>query len=59
MGGGGNLGLIEATPEGFHPLSRARVLEGKTWTMPSLSNGVLFLRNSEEMIALRVDSAAD
>lgn len=54
MGGSGNLGLVEATPEGFRSRSRVKVLEGRTWTMPSLSDGVLYLRDFEQMIALRV-----
>ena len=54
MGGSGNLGLVEATPEGFRSLSRVAVFDSKTWTMPSLSEGVLFLRDFEEMVALRV-----
>ncbi len=59
MGGSGNLGLVEATPEGFREKSKFEVLEGKTWTMPSLADGVLFLRNFEEMVALRVGSETD
>jgi hypothetical protein len=59
MGGSGNLGLIEATPEGFRELSRVRILEGKTWTMPSLSNGVLFARNFTEMVALDIGAVSD
>ena len=59
MGGSGNLGLVEATPEGFRQKSYFGVLEGKTWTMPSLSDGVLFLRNFEEMVALRVGIESD
>lgn len=59
MGGSGNLGLVEATPEGFKSRSKVKVLEGKTWTMPSLSNGVLYLRDFEELIALQVGEQAD
>jgi len=59
MGGKGNLGLVEATPEGFRSKSRVKILEGKTWTMPSLSNGVLFARDFTEMVALRVGEQAD
>ena len=59
MGGSGNLGLIEATPEGYRSRSRVKVLDGKTWTMPALSDRVLFLRDFEEMIALKVGGEPD
>lgn len=59
MGGSGNLGLVEATPEGFRSQSRVKILEGKTWTMPSLADGVLYARNFEEMVALRVAAEPD
>lgn len=54
LGGSGNLGLIEATPEEFRRLGYARILESKTWTPPALANGVLFVRDFAEMLALRV-----
>jgi outer membrane protein assembly factor BamB len=59
MGGSGNLALVEATPEGFRSKSRVKILEGKTWTMPSLANGTLIVRNFHEMVALRMTAAAD
>lgn len=59
MGGNGTLGLVEATPEGFHSKSRVEVLEGRTWTMPSLAEGVLYVRDFEEMVALKVGETAD
>jgi len=58
LGGSGNLGLIEATPEEFRRKAHARILKSKTWTMPTLANGVLFVRDFEEMLALRVGEAA-
>jgi outer membrane protein assembly factor BamB len=59
MGGSGNLALVEATPEGFRSKSRVRILEGKTWTMPSLANGILTVRDFNEMVALRMTASAD
>jgi outer membrane protein assembly factor BamB len=38
--------IAEATPTRFKQLSRAQVLGGKCWTMPVLSNGKIFCRNS-------------
>ncbi len=52
MGGNGKLGLVEATPEGYNNRALNTVLDGRTWTMPSLSDGVLYLRNFDEMVAL-------
>ena len=49
---GGLLALAEATPDGFQEKGRVQILEGRTWTMPSLSNKTLYLRNREEMVAL-------
>jgi len=54
MGGSGSLGLVKATPEGYRLESRVEVLEGKTWTMPSLADGIVYVRDFEEMVALRV-----
>jgi len=59
MGGSGNLALVEATPEGFRSKSRVKILEGKTWTMPSLANGILIVRDFNEMVALRMTASAD
>lgn len=50
----GLLALAEATPDGYREKGRVQILEGRTWTMPSLARGKLFLRNREEMVALDV-----
>jgi len=56
LGGEGLLGLVEATPEGYRELATAEVSSRRTWTMPSLANGVLYLRDFRELWALRVGS---
>ena len=48
----GLLALAEATPKAYREVARAQILEGKTWTMPSLAAGRLYLRNEKEMVAL-------
>lgn len=48
----GRLLLVEATDEGYRELATAPVLEGRTWTPPSLSDGRLYLRGSGEVVAL-------
>ncbi|MCA9300296.1 MAG: PQQ-like beta-propeller repeat protein [Phycisphaerales bacterium] len=44
----GELAIAEATPREYVELSRTRVLEGGVyWTMPVLSDGLIYCRNSE------------
>lgn len=50
----GTLVLAEATPAGYKPKATAEVLSGRCWTMPTLANGVLYVRNQEELLALSV-----
>ena len=50
----GLLALVEATPDAYKEKARFQVLEGRTWTMPSLSNGKLYVRNQKELLALAV-----
>lgn len=54
LGESGQLALADASPEGYVERARAQVLQGRTWTMPSLADGVLYLRNQEEMVALDI-----
>jgi len=42
----GELLLAEASPAGFKPLARAKVLSGVCWTPPALANGRLYVRNA-------------
>jgi len=41
----GELLTADATPAGFKPISRAKVLTGRCWTMPVLANGRIYCRN--------------
>jgi len=43
----GELIIAPATPEGFKPIARARVIGGKCWTVPVLANGLIYCRNAE------------
>jgi outer membrane protein assembly factor BamB len=47
----GELTLFEATPAGFKPLHRQKILEGKCWTSPVLSHGRIYCRNAEGELA--------
>ena len=51
----GLLLLAEASPTAFKEEGRLQVLEGRTWTMPSLAGGKLYLRNQKEMVALSLE----
>jgi len=43
----GELMLAEASPSGFTPLARWKVLSGVCWTPPALANGLLYVRNAK------------
>jgi hypothetical protein len=50
----GALGLVEAASEELREKAKAQVLSGRCWTAPSLGDGVLYLRNLKEMVAVEV-----
>lgn len=45
--------LAEISPESFRQLAAANVLSGKTWTVPTLANGRLYVRNDKELVCLK------
>ena len=47
----GELVMAEATPEAFKRVASHQALAGKTWTMPTLSNGKLYVRSQKELIS--------
>ena len=52
----GRLVLAEASHQEFQERGSAQVLDGKTWTLPTLSGGCLYLRDHDEMVCLEVGS---
>jgi outer membrane protein assembly factor BamB len=50
----GYLALVRATPERFEELARFSAIEGKTWNVPAISDGILLVRNAREMAAFRI-----
>ena len=54
LGERGKLALVEATPAEYKEKAKAQVLRGKCWTMPTLANGKLYLRNQKELLCLDV-----
>jgi outer membrane protein assembly factor BamB len=50
----GELVLVEATPEGHRERAMFPAIEGKTWNHPAIADGVLLVRNANEMAAFRI-----
>ena len=48
----GKVALIKAQSNGFVEVASAQVLNGKCWTVPSLADGRLYLRNEQEIVCL-------
>ncbi|MCK4628293.1 MAG: PQQ-binding-like beta-propeller repeat protein [Sedimentisphaerales bacterium] len=42
----GKLIIAPATPEKYHPIAQARILQGRCWTVPVLSGGRIYARNA-------------
>lgn len=58
LGEQGNLGLAQATPAGFVEKANTQVLRSKCWTIPSLADGRIYLRDDKEIVRLDVVGAA-
>jgi outer membrane protein assembly factor BamB len=50
----GEVVLVRATPESHQELARFQAIEGKTWNIPAIDNGLLLVRNTEEMACFRI-----
>ncbi|OPZ17531.1 MAG: outer membrane biogenesis protein BamB [candidate division BRC1 bacterium ADurb.BinA364] len=48
------LALAEASGEAYKEISRCQALDGKTWTVPTLCNGRLYVRNEKEIACLKI-----
>lgn len=51
---GGDLVLVEATPDKYHELARCKPLSGKCWTMATVANGRIYARSDTEAVCLDV-----
>jgi outer membrane protein assembly factor BamB len=50
----GELVVVAATPEAYKELARAKVIAGKCWSTPALSEGRIFVRSTQEGACLDV-----
>ncbi|HJO05615.1 MAG TPA: PQQ-binding-like beta-propeller repeat protein [Acidobacteriota bacterium] len=57
LGDRGSLALVKLSPGEYLQVSRAQVFRGRTWTAPTLANGVLYLRDEQELVALEITEA--
>ena len=48
----GQLSVAKASPTGFDAVGATRVLTGRCWTVPTLHNGRLYVRNLEKLVCL-------
>jgi len=50
----GEVVLVKATPDSHQELARFQALEGKTWNVPAIADGILLVRNQTEMAAYQL-----
>ncbi len=50
----GQLVLVVAAPDEYRQRGKAQIFKGKTWTMPTLVDGQLYLRDLNELVALDI-----
>lgn len=54
LGDEGTLVLAEATSEGYRERGRKQVFDARTWTVPTLADGRLYVRSQKHIVALDV-----
>ena len=60
LGERGSLALAEATPEGYHEISKMQIFRGSPkWTAPTLSHGKLYMRDQTKVVCLDLRDHAD
>jgi outer membrane protein assembly factor BamB len=50
----GEIALVRAVPSGLEELARVPGIDGRTWNVPALEDGILLVRNASEMAAFDV-----
>jgi len=54
LGDRGSLTLVKLSPGEYLQVSWAQVFRGRTWTAPTLADGILYLRDEQELVALEI-----
>lgn len=54
----GDVVLVRATPESHQEVARFSAIEGRTWNIPAIDNGLLLVRNANEMACFRLGRSA-
>jgi outer membrane protein assembly factor BamB len=52
----GELAVVSASPKGYKELARRKVITGKCWSTPVLSDGRVFARSTKEAVCLSTGS---
>lgn len=50
----GRLVVFEADPSGYKEVAQAKIVEGKCWSTPTISNGKIFARSTKEGVCVNV-----
>ncbi len=50
----GQLSVAKASPEGFDAVGTSQVLSGRCWTVPTIHNGRLYVRNLDKLVCLKI-----
>ena len=50
----GEVVLVKASPTGHEELAKFEAIEGKTWNVPAMADGLLLVRNGAEMACYRI-----
>lgn len=57
LGDDGTLALASATPEAYTEHGRVRATTGRAWTAPAIADGVVYVRDQDEIVAYDVADA--
>ncbi len=57
LGDAGQLAMVEATPTAYKEIAKVPAMRGKTWTMPALADGKLYLRSQKEIAVYDLTAA--
>jgi hypothetical protein len=50
----GEVVLLKADPKEHKELAKFQALDGRTWNVPAIADGRLFVRNATEMAAYKI-----